>query len=201
MTAAHEEKMTISNPNRRASLALLGGALVLGGCASRTNPLNPDIAPISFDTPPFQLGVEQIQLLIRPRLGSGTTPVDADFVIPPEEIAKLWPRQRLQATGGAFDATYIIDDASAVSRQTDEGELVVATMQVRLVLNTTYGVEEAGAGARVESELRIKGNPSIVLRQELLHGMIIEMAAELDKQMTSSINRTLSPYLQATPAF
>ena len=176
---------------------MLAGGALLAGCAARTNPLNPDIVPISFDAQPYALGVSDVRLLIRPRLGADESPADADFVVTPEDIATLWPKQRLQATGGSFGATYIVDDASAVSRRTREGEVVVAIIQVRLVLNTTYGVEEASAGARVESELRITGDPNIAQRQELLHGMIVDMAAELDKQMIASINRTLGRYLQS----
>ncbi len=185
---------------RRTSLTLLGAAAVTGACAARVNPTNPDIAPISFDAGAMPLGVERVKLLIRPRLAAGdTTPVDADFVVTPEAVARLWAQQRLQAVGGPYTATYIIDDASAVSRQTSEGEVIIGTIQARIVINTLYDVEEAGAGARVESELRIAGNPNMAQRQEMLHGMVTEMAATLDDQLSASTRRTLANYLKAAP--
>ena len=180
---------------RRTGILTLG-AFALGACASPTMPLNPDIAPISFEGGRFPIKVGVIRLNIRPRLGSGgSTPIDADFVVTIEDIAKRWPNQRLQAVGGPNEATWIIDDASAVSRQTPEGEAVFGSMQVRLVILDADGTEKASAGARVESELRIGGAPNIVTRQEMLHSMAIQMAAELDKQMGASIARTLPNYV------
>jgi hypothetical protein len=180
---------------RREGLFGMGALGLFAGCASPTMPLNPDIAPISFDGAPFPLRVETIRLLIRPRVPvPNAVPIDADFVVPVEEVARLWPSQRLQAIGGPLDATYTIDDANAISRPTPEGEIVVGTIQVRLVLNDRAGVEQASAGARVESELRIGGAPSIVERQEMLHRMAVDMAAELDTQMAASVNRTLRQY-------
>ncbi len=186
--------LTIS---RRDSLLMLGGFGLLAGCAAPTVRLNPDIAPISFDTAPIPLKVETIRLLIRPRLpaGGATVPIDADFVVPAEDIARLWAKQRLEAVGGAQGATYIIDDASAVSRQTPEGEAIAGLMQVRLVITDRDGTERGSAGARVESELRITGSPNIIERQEMLHTMSVEMAAELDKQMIASSRRTLGSFM------
>jgi len=185
-------------PMTRRTAVLTLGALTLGACASPTMPLNPDITPIAFEGGRFPITVNVIRLSIPPRIPSaGVVPVDADFVVTIEEIAKLWPNQRLQAVGGPREANWIIEDASAVSRQTPEGELVVGTLQARLVIRNAAGGEEASAGARVESELRITGVPSIVSRQELLHGMVIQMAAELDKQMGASIARTLPRYIGA----
>jgi hypothetical protein len=191
--------MTIT-VSRRDSLTMLGALGLLTGCAAPTVRLNPDIAPISFDAAPLPLNVETIRLLIRPRLpvGGATVPVDADFVVPPEDIARLWAKQRLQAVGGNQDATYIIDDASATSRQTPEGEAVAALLQVRLLVADRDGTERGSAGARVESELRITGSPNIVERQEMLHRMSVEMAAELDKQMIASISRTLASFTGGT---
>lgn len=182
--------------NRRDGI-LTFGAFALGACASPTVPLNPDISPISFETGRIPIGVGLIRLNIRPRIPSaGAVPIDADFVVTIEDIAKLWPNQRLQAVGGSGEANWIIEDASAISRQTPQGEAVFGTMQVRLViLDGQGGAEKASAGARVESELRISGSPNIITRQELLHSMIIQMAAELDKQMNSSIARTLPNYI------
>ena len=187
--------MTVS-VSRRDSLTMFGALGLLTGCAAPTVRLNPDIAPISFDAEPIPLRVETIRLLIRPRppAAGATVPIDADFVVPIEDIARLWAKQRMLALGGPQDATYIIDDASAISRQTPEGEVVAGLMQVRLVIADRDGTERGSAGARVESELRITGNPNIVERQEMLHRMSIEMAAELDTQMIASIGRTLGDY-------
>jgi len=183
---------------RRNGILTLG-AFALGACASPTMPLNPDIAPIAFEGGRFPIKVGVIRLNIRPRIdASGATPIDADFVVTVEDIAKLWPNQRLQAVGGPSEATWIIDDASAVSRQTPEGEVVIGSMQVRLVILGEDGSEKASAGARVESELRISGSPNIVTRQEMLHSMSVQMAAELDKQMGGSIARTLPNYIAPT---
>ena len=180
---------------RRGGLLTLG-AFGLSACASPTMPLNPDIAPIAFEGGRFPLKADIIRLNIRPRLPAGDTiPVDADFVVTVEDVAKLWPNQRLQAVGGPAEATWIVDDASAVSRPTPEGELVLGTMQVRLVLVDLDGDELASAGARVESELRIAGTPNVVTRQEMLHSMVIDMAAELDTQMGRSVARNLPNYI------
>ncbi len=183
---------------RRNGILTLG-AFMLGACASPTIPLNPDIAPIAFEGGRFPIKVDVIRLNIRPRLAAGgAIPADADFVVTVEDIAKLWPNQRLQAVGGAAEAVWIIDDASAVSRRTPQGEAIFGSMQVRLVVLDAEGAEKASAGARVESELRISGTPNIVTRQEMLHSMVIEMAAELDKQMGASIARTLPAFIGAT---
>jgi len=187
-------------PVTRRTCLLGSGAFALAACASPTIPLNPDITPIAFEGGRFPLQVGLIRLNIPPRLPSGdATPVDADFVVTIEDIAKLWPNQRLQAVGGPSEANWIIDDASAVSRQTPEGEAIFGVMQVRLVIVDGAGVERASGGARVESETRITGQPSIVRRQELLHAMLIEMAAELDSQMDAAMARTLSAYIGTAP--
>lgn len=182
---------------------LLGlGACGLAACASPTMTLNPDIAPIAFEGGRFPLQVGLIRLSIPPRLPvAGAVPVDGDFVVTIEDIAKLWPNQRLQAVGGPDEANWIIDDASAVSRRIPEGEAVFGVMQVRLVIVDGTGAERASGGARVESETRISGQPSIVRRQELLHAMLIEMAAELDSQMDTAMARTLSAYIGQAPGF
>jgi len=182
---------------------LLGfGAFALGACASPTMTLNPDITPVAFEGGRFPLQVGLIRLNIPPRFPAGNAvPVDADFVVTIEDIAKLWPNQRLQAVGGPSQANWIIDDASAVSRQIPEGEAIFGVMQVRLVVVDGAGNEQASGGARVESETRISGQPSIVRRQELLHAMLIEMAAELDSQMDASMARTLSAYIGQAPGF
>jgi len=181
--------------SRRYGLLTLS-AFALSACASPTMPLNPDIAPIAFEGGRFPITVDLIRLSIPVRVPSGAAmPVDADFVVTVEDIAKLWPSQRLQAVGGPREANWIIDDATTVSRQTPEGELVIGTLQARLVILDASGAEQASAGARVDSELRISGAPGIVRRQELLHSMVIEMAAELDKQMGASIARMLPRYI------
>jgi len=186
---------------RRTGLLAMG-AVALGACASPTMNLNPDITPIAFEGGTFPLQVNVIRLSIPVRLPpAGSVPVDADFVVTVEDIAKLWPNQRLQAVGGARQANWIIDDASAVSRQTEQGEAIFGTLQTRLVIVDAAGREEASAGARVDSEMRITGAPSIVRRQELLHGMLIEMAAELDLQMGASIARSLPRYVGPPAAF
>ncbi len=180
---------------RRTGLLSMG-AFALSACASPTITLNPDITPIAFEGGRFPITVNLIRLNIPVRLpAQGAVPVDADFVVTIEDIAKLWPNQRLQAVGGQSEANWIIDDASAVARPTPQGEVVIGTMQVRLVILGADGAEQASAGARVESELRISGSPNIAQRQELLHGMVIEMAAELDKQMGASIARMLPRYI------
>ncbi len=180
---------------RRTGLLTLG-ALGLGACASPTMELNPDITPIAFEGGRFPLQVGLIRLDIPVRdAAAGAVPADADFVVTIEDVAKLWPSQRLQAVGGPREATWVIDDASAVSRATEEGELIVGTMQVRLVIVDGTGREEASAGARIDAETRITGTPSIVRRQELLHGMVVDMAVELDRQMDASIARMLPRYI------
>jgi len=133
---------------------------------------------------------------VRPRVGGDASPADADFFVPPEQIARLWPRQRIGAAGGQNDLRYIIDDASAISRQVEGGEVVVATVQVRLVIATTYGIEEAGAGARVESEIRFDGIPSTIERQEALHRISQDIAAKLDAQLVLSIQQQLGAYIR-----
>jgi len=166
---------------RRTGLLAMG-AVALGACASPTMNLNPDITPIAFEGGTFPLQVNVIRLSIPVRLPpAGSVPVDAD--------------------GGARQANWIIDDASAVSRQTEQGEAIFGTLQTRLVIVDAAGREEASAGARVDSEMRITGAPSIVRRQELLHGMLIEMAAELDLQMGASIARSLPRYVGPPAAF
>lgn len=183
-------------------IVLLGGSsLALGACASPSVPLNPDIAPIAFDGGRFPLQVGLIRLNIPVRLpAEGAVPVDADFVVTIEDIAKLWPNQRLQAVGGPREAAWIIDDASAMSRATEQGETIVGTMQVRLVIQNAAGEEEASAGARIDAETRIIGAPGLVQRQESLHTMVIDMAAELDRQMDASIARMLPRYIGTATA-
>lgn len=176
--------------------ALLGMAATTAACASRTNPPNPVFAPIAFPGAPIPMLTDRIGVTVRPRTASDVSPADADFVVPPEQIARLWPRQRLGAAGGQYAMRYIIDDASAISRPTETAETVVATIQVRLIVSTPYGVKEAGTGARVDSEIRFEGVPSLIDRQEALHRMSQEMAAKLDERMTRSIQQNLSRYIQ-----
>jgi len=181
--------------NRRGVVALLvmGG---LGACASPTKLRNPEFAPIGFPGGPIPLAVNKVTVVVRPRVGADASPADADFVVPPEQIARLWPHQRIAATGGQNELRYIIDDASSLSRQTESGEVVVATVQVRLVVATPYGIEEAGAGARVESEVRFDGYPNAVERQEALHRVSQDIAAKLDAQLALSIQQRLGAYIR-----
>ena len=198
-----DETAKMSRLSRRDALTALAavgaGAGLLAGCASPTLPPNPVFAPIAFPGAPISLAIERIVLTVRPRPNPDDRPADADFVAPPEQIARLWPKQRLRAAGGKYTARYIIDDASAISRPTQTGEVVLATIQVRLVMVTPYGVEEAGIGARVDSEVRFAGRPSLIQRQEALHGMSLDLAAKLDAQLTASLRSQLQPYLRSTP--
>lgn len=192
---------TSSMTRRTALLSLAACAAAIGpGCASRTNPPNPVYAPISFPGPPIPLLTDRIEVTVRPRTASDVSPADADFVVPPEQIARLWPRQRLAAAGGQYAVRYVIDDASAVSRTTDGGEVIVATIQVRLLITTPYGIEEAGTGARVDSELRFEGYPSLIEKQEALHRMSQELAVKLDQQLSQSVRQTLARYITAPGA-
>ena len=181
----------------RRGLLITSAAFGLSACATPTKVPNPVFAPIGFPGGPIPLGVSRVQLVVRPRVGSDISPADADFVVPPEQIARLWPQQRIAAKGGQNTLRYIIDDASAVSRVTETGEVVVATIQVRLLVVTPYGIEEAGAGARVDSEIRFEGFPSMVERQEALHRLSQDIAAKLDAQLTLSMQKNLSAYLRA----
>lgn len=181
---------------RRGFVAVLT-ATGLSACAPRTKRLNPEFLPINFSGAPIPLDVTAINAVVRPRVTSDVSPADADFVVPPEAIARLWPKQRLRAAGGQNTVRYIIDDASAVSRTTETGEVVVATIQVRLVMITPYGIEEAGAGARVESEVRFDGFPNMIERQEALHRVSQDIAAKLDDQLTRSVQRQLGAYIRS----
>jgi len=175
--------------------AILGVTAIVAGCASRTNPPNPVFAPIAFLGTPLPMLTDRISVTVRPRTATDVSPADADFVVPPEQIARLWPRQRLGAAGGQYAMRYIIDDASAISRVTETGETVVATIQVRLIVLTPYGVKEAGTGARVDSEIRFEGVPSLIQRQEALHRMSQDLAIKLDERMTLSIQQKLGRYI------
>jgi len=181
--------------NRRGVVTLLamGG---LGACAAPTKLPNPEFAPIGFPGGPIPMAVNGVKVVVRPRVGGDASPADADFFVPPEQIARLWPRQRVGVAGGQNELRYIIDDASAVSRTFEDGEVVVATIQVRLVIVTPYGIEEAGTGARVESEIRFDGFPSIIERQEALHRVSQDIAAKLDAQLVISIQQRLSAYVR-----
>ena len=172
------------------------GAGVLGACAPATKRPNPSFAPIRFSGPPIPVGVNGIEVTVRPRPAPGAaSPADADFVVPPEQIARLWPQQRLRVAGGQNKLRYIIDDASAVSRVLEAGEVVVAAIQVRLVVVTPYDIEQA-AGARVDSEIRFDGFPNIVERQEALHRVSQDIAAKLDAQLTRSMQQRLGAYIR-----
>ena len=181
--------------NRRGVVTLLafGG---LGACAAPTKLPNPEFAPIGFPGGPIPLGINKVKVIVRPRVGGDASPADADFVVPPEQIARLWPRQRIGVAGGQNELQYIIDDASAVSRNFDDGQVVVATIQVRLVIVTPYGVEEAATGARVDSEVRFDGFPNIIERQEALHRVSLDIAAKLDAQLVLSIQQQLGIYIR-----
>jgi len=182
--------------SRRGAITLLA-ASGISACASPVKRPNPVFAPIGFPGGPIPLGVNKVDITVRTRPNSDASPADADFVVPPEQIARLWPKQRIAAVGGQDTLRYIIDDASAVSRTNETGELVVATIQVRLVIGTPYGVEAAGAGARVDSEVRFDGFPSIVERQEALHRLSQDMAAKLDAQLALSIKQQLGSFIRA----
>ena len=181
----------------RRGLITLFAATGLTACASPTNRPNPEFAPIGFPGAPIPLGVNKVEVVVRPRISSDASPADADFVVPPEAIARLWPQQRIRAAGGQNVLRYIIDDASAVSRVFEDGEVVVATIQVRLLIVTPYRIEEAGAGGRIESEVRFQGFPNAVERQEALHRVSQEIAAKLDAQLVRSIQQRLGSYLRA----
>lgn len=185
--------MTGSLVTRR--FALLGAAAILGACASRTNAPNPVFTPIAYPGAAIPIQADRIEVTVRPRIAADRSPADADFLVPPEQIARLWPRQRLATAGGQYRIRYIIDDASAISRSDQTGETVVATIQVRLVVTTPYGIEEAGTGARVDSEIRFEGAPSLIQRQEALHRMSQELAANLDERLSRSVRQKLGRYI------
>lgn len=188
--------MAISNGFDRRTLLTLAGASLLSACAPATKRPNPVFAPIGFAGPPIPLAVNGVEVTVRPRTGSDASPADADFAVPPEQIARLWPAQRLRVAGGQNKLRYIIDDASAVSRVLKDGEVVVASIQVRLVIVTPYGIEEAGAGARVDSEIRFDGFPNAVERQEALHRVSQDIAAKLDTQLVQSVQQRLGAYIR-----
>jgi len=181
--------------DRRSILALLGlGSL--GACAAPTKLPNPEFQPIVFPGGPIPLAINKVNVIVRPRVGSDASPADADFFVPPEQVARLWPRQRIGVAGGQNELRYIIDDASAISRKNESGEIVVATVQVRLVVVTPYGIEEAGTGARVDSEVRFDGFPNIIERQEALHRVSQDIATKLDAQLMLSIQQHFGRYLR-----
>ncbi len=181
--------------NRRSAMALLGlGGL--GACAAPTKLPNTEFPPINFPGGPIPLAINKVNVTVRPRVGGDASPADADFFVPPEQIARLWPRQRIGVAGGQNQLRYIVDDASAIARNLEDGQVVVATVQVRLVIVTPYGVEEAGTGARVDSEVRFDGFPNIIERQEALHRLSQDIATKLDNQLVLSIQRQLGRYIR-----
>ncbi len=188
--------MTDTSIVSRRGVLIASAAFGLSACAAPTKLPNPVYPPIGFAGGPIPLGVNKVQITVRPRVGSDASPADADFIVPPEQIARLWPKQRITATGGQNELRYIIDDSSAISRVTETGEVVVATIQVRLLVITPYGIEEAGAGARVDSEIRFDGFPSMVQRQEALHRLSQDIAAKLDAQLAISVQQNLSGYIR-----
>ena len=180
--------------HRRAFWGFIALAAIASGCAGPSaTRLNPDFEPIRFVSDPIPLRLAQVSLTQKPRAVGLATPVDADFVVSLEEIARFWPSQRLNALGGPNHGEYVIDTASAVSRRNpDGGEIIFGTIQVRLVITDRAGGSELGfVGARVESEVRIDGDPGTAQRQEILHGMAIEMADKLDESLTLSISNKL----------
>ena len=181
--------------DRRGVVTLLamGG---LGACAAPTKLPNPEFAPIGFPGGPIPMAINNVKVVVRPRVRGDASPADADFFVPPEQIARLWPRQRVGVAGGQNELRYIIDDSSAVSRNFEDGQIVVATIQVRLVIVTPYGIEEAGTGARVESEVRFDGFPNVIERQEALHRVSQDIAAKLDAQLVLSIQQNLGAYIR-----
>ena len=183
-------------PDRRAALAMLGGT-ALAACAPRTNRRNPILGPIGYPGPPIPLATDRIELTVRPRPAGVATPVDADFVVPPEQVARLWPRQRLRAVGGPNVVRFVIDEAGAVSRRTADGETVVSAIQARLIVLTPYGVEQAATGARVESTVRFGGALDMATRQEALHAMAADLAAKLDAQLVAGARQRLASYIRA----
>ncbi len=188
--------MSDIGPITRRSVVTLIAASGLSACASPVKRPNPVFDPIGFPGGQIPLAVNKVEITVRPRPNSDVSPADADFVVPPEQIARLWPRQRIIAAGGQDTLRYVIDDASAVSRTSETGEVVVATIQVRLIIGTLYGVEAAGAGARVDSEVRFEGFPSLVERQEALHRLSQDMAAKLDAQLAISIRQQLGAFVK-----
>ncbi len=183
--------------SRRSAITVLAAA-GLSACSSAPRPKrpNPVFEAVNFSGPPFPLAVNDVNVTVRPRLSGDASPADADFPVPPEQIARLWPKQKIRAVGGEGVLQYVIDDASAFSRVTETGEVVIAVIQVRMILGTNYGVEAAGAGARVDSEARFTGFPSIIERQEALHDLSLDMAQKLDAQLTTSIKQQLGPFIR-----
>lgn len=192
------DDMTAFETITRRTLLGFAGAGMLSACAPATKRPNPSFAPIRFSGVPIPIAVNGIELVVRPRPAAGAaSPADADFVVPPEQIARLWPQQRVRVTGGPNKLRYVIDDASAVSRVLEDGEVVVAAVQVRLLIVTPAGVEEAAAAARVDSETRFDGFPNMVERQEALHRASQDIAAKLDAQLTQSVTQRLGAYISA----
>lgn len=178
--------------SKRTLTAAFCAVMALTACTSPATRLNPDFQPINFVSDPIPLALNNITLSREPRAPTNATPVDADFVVPLEDIVSFWPKQRLRATGGSYTGQYIIDAADAVSRRNpDGGEVIFGTMQARLVLLNPDGSEQGFVGTRVDSELRITGEPSIIERQEFLHDMAVKMADQFDEKMTASVVRQL----------
>lgn len=182
-------------PSLRVAAALFA-ALALGACASPTMRLNPDIKPIEFVSAPIPLSIEQIEIARPQRKIAEQNPVDADFVVPLESIARLWPEQRLEARGGQVKAVYSIEEASAISRQAGDEEVIISIVQVRIALvRLDNGQIVTGTGARVESELRLSGSPNMIERQEAFHDVALEIADKLDEQLTAAIAKNFRPFI------
>ncbi len=153
----------------------------------------PVYEPLRYNyLPPIQLNVASIAIEQR-FVPSGVAPdVSNDDPVPPVEALKAMANDRLQAFGTANKAVFAITDAAL----TREGDVVIGSLAVSLIIQDDNGTQLGFAEARVQS----RHSGSIDELRPVLYEMTTSMMNDMNIEFEYQIRHNLKDWLTTTAA-
>lgn len=165
----------------RRWISLLIG-LGLLGCAPLPTP-RAQLQPVLFSGPALPVRVAMVQIVTTPFTGN----LADQFPLSAVAMLENWAQHRFLAAGGSGVMTITIEADAHSSYTPPRGDLFArrpAQEELLLRARLTARLNGQTLTGHAEAKGEIKGNPSLIEREEILHDLLRALAAEVDRVIT-----------------
>lgn len=210
----------------RALYSFIIGAFLsvtLAGCTQlqlqSTQPVveGPRFPEVSFNhKSPIEMGVRSIRTVSEYRpdrrgLPAGYAHVEDRAPLVPEQVLKRWADQRLRATGGEFQARFIITEASLIKVplpvdgsfigwfRSEQNFRYDLTLDVVIEVLDSRGYLVASANSVIQRGATIAEDASAAARDDVLFTLVEAGMRDLDQELPSAMGQYLEAFVSVPP--